>query len=117
MKSTVTRYWWALGVPLFSIIHGLCVYSLFSLLITWGYGNNPPADWVAMLIRSAFLILDPLAFVVGYLDNNWVRLPDCWYYLSEMACAVIWATLIVLLLQKRLGDTTCNSNQRGHGTR
>ena len=90
-----------LGVVL---AHLFLQYKIMEIGISWSYSQNPPNETTLSIYTALSLVLNPLTHLTGYVDSNLIRIKDYWYYVSAVAGAVLWASVILwafLRIRKR----------------
>jgi hypothetical protein len=68
---------------------------MFEIGTSWSYSPNPPNEIILSIFMALSHVLNPLTHLTGYVDSNLIRLKDYWYYVSAVAGAFLWASVIL----------------------
>lgn len=100
-----------------SVFHSAILVSLFGLLFCWGDSSDPPSMWITTPVLLLFTILTPLTLVISFFDHHIVRVPDACFFISGIASALMWWSLIAWLVIKRTIPKTKSKGSEYQGKR
>jgi hypothetical protein len=73
---------------------------MIELGTTWSYSSEPPNEIVVSTFTALFYVLSPLIPLAGYIDSEVFRIEDDWYYVSAIAGAFVWASIILWVFRR-----------------